>query len=80
MGTTTNCKLLKLSLSVIYEHSVGKENLFVMFITKQLKLFLKQILQFAIPSYLPFPISPFDISSIILITKSENCAANELAK
>ena len=35
-------------------------------------------MQFAISSYLPFPISPFDISCVILITKSKNCAANEL--
>ena len=32
------------------------------------------------PSYLPFPISHFDISCAILVTKIENCAANELAK
>ena len=37
-------------------------------------------MQIAIPSYLPFPISPFDIYCTILIAKSENCAANELEK
>ena len=51
-----------------------------MFITKRLKLFLKEILQFAIPSYLPSPTSPFDISYAILISKSINWAANELPK
>ena len=51
----------------------------VMFIAKRLKLFLKYI-RFAIPSYLPFPTSYFDISCVILIPKSKNWAANELAK
>ena len=37
-------------------------------------------MQFAIPSYLPFPVSPFDISCVILTIKSENCTATELAK
>ena len=37
-------------------------------------------MQFPIPSYLPFPTSPFDISCVILISKSKNWAANELAK
>ena len=37
-------------------------------------------MQFAIPSYLSFPTSPFDISCVILISKSKNWAANELAR
>ena len=39
-----------------------------------------QILQFAIPSYLPFHTSAFGISCVILTSKSKNWAANELAK
>ena len=35
---------------------------------------------FAIPSYLPFPAFPFDISCVILISKSKNWVANELTK
>ena len=37
-------------------------------------------MQFAIPSYLSFPTSPFDISCVILISKSKNWTVNELAK
>ena len=51
-----------------------------MFITKLFKLFLIYMLDFAMPSYLLFSISDFDIYCVILITKSENCAANDLAK
>ena len=57
-------------MHVIYAHFVSKENLCVMFITKRLKLF----------SYPPFPTSPFDISCVILISKSKNWTVNELAK
>ena len=38
------------------------------------------MLDFAMSSYLLFSISDFDIYCVILITKSENCAANDLAK
>ena len=51
-----------------------------MFITKRLKLFLKQILQCAIPSYSSFLTSHFDICCVIFISKSKNWAANELVK
>ena len=51
-----------------------------MFITKLFKLFLIYMLDFAMPSYLLFSISDFDIYCIILITKSKNCPANDLAK
>ena len=35
---------------------------------------------FIIPSFFPFPFSPFYISCVILTSKSENCTANEPAK
>ena len=82
-GTTTNYNFL-LWLTLIKRHicTFCQERKFicVMLITKRLKSFLKWILQFAIPSYLPFLIFPFGISCLILITKSKNWAANKLAK
>ena len=36
-------------------------------------------MQFAIPSYPPFPTSPFDISCVILISKSKKWPANVLS-
>ena len=60
--------------------SVKKIYLGFMFITKLFKLFLIYMLDFAMSSYLLFSISDFDIYCVILITKSENCAANDLAK
>ena len=36
-------------------------------------------MHFVVPSYLPFPISPFDIYCVILIWKRKNWAGNEFA-
>ena len=61
-------------------HILSIKKLFVLCSVVNMEVIFEINIVISFPSYLLFLLSPFDISCIILISKSKSWAANELAK